>query len=302
MAVMTTGTFPKGLWPGIHKFWGLGYDEHTMQHPALFDIRSSDKAYEEVVEATGFGLAPVKPEGGAISYDTQTQGPTTRFTHVAYALGYIVTYEERKDNLYADLAMGRARALGFSMRTTKEIVAANTYNRAFDPGHTGGDGVELCSTAHPTRSGNQSNEPAVATDFSEAACEDLITQIHDAKNNRGLQIAIRPQSLIVSTALYWEANRVLKSTLQNDSAQNALNVLRSTNALPGGIVMNNYLTDADAWFIRTDAPEGMILFNRDVAGPDEDNDFDTKNWRVARYERYEFGWGDFRGLYGSPGA
>lgn len=302
MAVMTTGTFPKGLWPGVHSWFGLAYDEHGMEHPDLFEMRTSDMAYEDVNEATGFGLAPRKPEGTGISYDSQTQGPVSRFTHAAYALGYIFTYEEQRDNQYAQLTEGRTRALGFSMRTTKEIVAANVYNRATTSGYTGGDGSLLLATDHTTRSGSQQNTPTTATDFSETACEDLITLVSNAKNNRGLQIGLRPLKLIVPTALWWEANRVFMSTLQNDTANNAINVLRATNALPGGIVRSHYLTDADAWFVRTDVQDGMIGFNRDVLGPDEDNDFDTKNVRVARYERYSFGWGDWRGLFGSPGA
>lgn len=301
MPVMTTGTFPRALLEGVHSWFGLTYNEHGMEHLALFDMRSSEKAYEDIYEATGFGLAPVKPEGQGISYDAQTQGPKNTATHAAYALGFICTHEEKKDNLYEELAMGRARALGFSMRTTKEVVAANVYNRAANASYTFGDGVEILSTAHPTRSGNQANEPASAVDLNETSLEDLVIQIRKAKNNRGLQIALRPQSLIVPPDLEFEAHRILKSTLQNDTANNAVNALRSMGTIPK-IVSNVFLTDTDQWFIRTDAPDGMIGFNRDAEGPDEDNDFDTKNLRVARYERYSFVVGDWRGLYGSPGA
>lgn len=302
MAVMTTGTFPKGLWPGIDKFWGLGYNEHGMEYTSLFEVRTSDKSYEQVTEASGFGYAPTKAEGTAVSYDTMAQGPTTTFTHTAYALGFIVTYEELKDLLYADLANGRSRALGFSMRTTKETVAANVYNRAFNTNYTGGDGSALCVTTHSTRSGSQSNRLTTDADFSETAAEDLITQIANATNNRGLPVAIRPKTLVVPPALAWEAERVLGSTLQNDTANNAINALRSMRAIPGGVVVNHYLTDTDAWFLRTDAMDGMIFYDRDSSGPDQDNDFDTKNLRVMRYERYSAGWGDFRGLYGTQGA
>lgn len=302
MSVMTTGTFPKGLWPGVHRFWGLGYREHEMEFPLLFDMRGSEQAYEEVVEATGFGMAPRKPEGSAISYDTQTQGPTSRFEHAAYALGYILTFEEGQDGLYASLSEGRSRALGFSMRVTKETVAANVYNRATNASYTGGDGVSLLSTAHPTLTGNQANRLAVAADLSEKAIEDLITLIHDMTNNRGLPVALKADKLCIPTALNWEACRILQSVQQPGTANNDVNALRAKNALPGGVVMNHYFTDADQFFISTDAPDGMIGFDRHSEGPSQDNDFDTKNLRVARYERYSFGWGDWRGVVGSPGA
>lgn len=262
----------------------------------------SEKAYEEDVEITGFGLAPVKPESTAIVYDTETQGAVTRYTHVAYALGYIVSYEELRDNLYETVSRRRASALAFSMRQTKENVAANVYNRAFNPTYTFGDGTTMISTTHPTVAGNQSNQLATAADFSEAACEDMIIQIMQTQNNRGLRISNLPQSLHVPVQTWFEANRVLKSVLQNDTSNNAVNVLRATNALPKGIKVNHYFTSATAWFIRTNIPNGMRYFLREGVSFDQDNDFDTKNAKAACYERYSFGVTDFRQVYGTQGV
>lgn len=300
--VITTGNHPKALWPGIRAWWGRTYDEHEVEYTDLFEVQSSSKAYEEDVQVTGFGLAPVKPEGAAISYDSETQGYTSRYTHVAYALGYICTYEELKDNLYEVVSKRRARANAFSMRQTKENVHANVYNRAFNSSYTGGDGTELIATDHSTLSGDQSNHLTTAADLSEASLEDLVIQIAGATNDRGLKISLMPRCLIIPRQLWFEANRILKSTLQNDTANNAINVLKSTNAFPDGIKMNHYLTDADAWFIKTNCPNGMISFQRDRTGLEQDNDFDTKNAKAAAYDRYSPGWTDFRGLYGSPGA
>ncbi len=300
--VITTGNHPKALWPGIKAWWGRSYNEHPVEWTDLFDRETSDKAYEEDVQVTGFGLAPKKPEGASTHYDSETQGYTTRYTHVAYSLGYIVTYEELRDNLYEVVSRRRAAALAFSMRQTKETVLANVYNRAFSATQVGGDGKELLATDHPTLSGVQSNELAVAADLSEASLEDLTIQIMGATNDRGLKISIMPQSLIVPRQLWFEANRILKSTLQNDTANNAINALKATNALPGGIKVNHYLTDADAWFVRTNAPRGMICYDREAVSFDQDNDFDTKNAKACAYERYKALWTDFRGLYGSPGA
>lgn len=302
MSVISTGNHPKALWPGVEAFWGAKYDEHPMECKDLFDWKDSDQAYEETVETTSFGLAPVKTSTGSISYDSHTQGAVNRFTHVAYALGYIVTYEEIKDNLYKSKSFQRAEMNAFSMRQTKEHVAANVYNRAFNSSYTFGDGVELISTAHPTASGNQSNHLTVAADLSEAALEDLGIQVMTAKNSRGLKISLMMRSLHVHPNNWFEANRILKSVLQNDSANNAVNVLKATNAIPEGVKMNHYFTDTDAWFIRTNAPNGMTAYQREAVSFGQDNDFDTKNAKAAAYERYSVGASDWRGVFGSPGA
>lgn len=219
--VITTGNHPRALWPGMHAFWGRVYNEFPMEWKELFTVQeSSGKNYEEDTEVTGFGLAPVKTEGASVSYDSETQGPTTRYTHVAYALGYIVTREELDDNLYEIVSKRRIRGLAFSMRQTKEIVGANIYNRAFNSSFTGGDGLEMCSTAHVTIDGTQSNELATAADFSEASLEDLLIQIGNAKNSRGLRICLMGRKLIVPNDLTFEAQRVLNSTLRVDTANN----------------------------------------------------------------------------------
>jgi len=302
MSVITTGNHPRALWPGIHEWWGRKYDEWPEEFSTLFEMETSDKKYEETVEATGFGLAPVKGEGSATQYDSETQGTVNRYTNVAYALGYIVTREELDDNLYEVVSKQRSQALAFSMRQTKENVSANVYNRGFNSSYTFGDGKELLATDHPTVDGTQSNELATAADLSEASLEDLCIQIMNAKNSRGLDISLMPQRLIIPTNLTFIAERIMKSTLQNDTANNAINALRSKGMLPEGIFVSHYLTDTDAWFVRTNAPAGMTGFNRVGIEFTQDNDFDTENAKAKCYERYVFGVSDWRGLYGSPGA
>lgn len=302
MAVITTGSHPKALWPGVRKFVMGEYSEHPTEYDKVFDMQSSKMAYEEDVETTGFGLAQIKSEGAAVAYDTHSQGFTKRYTHVAYSLGYIVTREELDDNQYKSRSFKRGKALAFSFRTTKEIVAANVLNRAFSSSYLGGDAKELIATDHPTLAGNQSNELSVAADLSEAALEDMLTQIMEAKNSRGLQIAIRGDKLIVPPALAFTAERILKSSLQNDTADNAINAIRSMGLLRGGVMVNHYLTDNDAWFIKTDAPDGLLGFQRTPFEFTQDNDFDTENAKAKGYERYTFGWTDWRGLFGSEGA
>ena len=301
MAVITTGSHPKALWPGVYAWFGAKYNEHPQQYTRLFDIKSSSKNYEEMVEQTSFGLAPVKAEGSSTAYDSHAQGVTARGTNVAYSLGYIVTREEKADNLYSEVSMQRAASLAFSMAQTRENVGANVYNRAFNSSYTGGDGKELCATDHGSLAGNQSNELATAADLSEAALEDLTIQIMDAKNSKGLKISLQPKSLIVPTALVYDAQRILESTLQSGTANNDVNALRSMSIIPE-VIVNNYLTDADAWFIRTNAPSSLCWFDREPVQFSKDEDFDTDNAKAKAYMRFIPFWGDWRGLYGTPGA
>ena len=300
--VIATGNHPKALWPGIKAWWGRVYDEHSEEYTDLFDKDTSRMHYEEDVQVTGFGLAPVKAQGKTVSYDSEVQGYVKRYTHVVYGLGYIVTREELDDGLYATVSKRRAQALAFSMRQTKENVAAQVYNRAFNSTYTGGDGVELCATNHPSKAGTWQNELTAAADLSEASLEDMIILIMGATNDRGLKISLMPKSLHVHRSDWFEANRILKSVLQNDTGNNAVNVLRSTNAIPGGIKVNHYFSDTDAWFLRTNAPRGMIMYQRRAVEFTQDNDFDTENAKAKSTERYSFGWTDPRGIYGSPGA
>ena len=302
MSVITTGAHPKALWPGVHAFVMGEYDEFPTEYTEIFDVENSKMQYEEDVATTGFGLASIKAEGAAVTYDTHTQGWTKRYTHVAYANGYIVTREELDDNQYKSRSFKRGKALAFSFKTTKEIVAANVLNRGFNSSYTGGDGKELLATDHSTLSGNQANEPATDADLSEASLESILTQIMLAKNDRGLQIGIRPQKLIVDPTGAFEAERIIKSNLQNDTANNAVNAVKSMGLLPGGIVVNHYLTDTDAWFVKTNVSNGLMMFQRTPYEFTQDNDFDTMNAKAKGYERYSVGWTDWRGLYGSKGA
>ncbi len=302
MAVITTGSAPKTLWPGVYDFWGTSYNKHPHLYPELFEIKQSEQAYEETPELISFGLAPVKEQASSVQYDTWRQGPVKRYTHKAYALGFIVSHEEIKDNLYEKVIMERTAELAFSMRTTRETVGANVYNRAFNSNFKGGDDKELLATDHPTDNGTQSNELAVAADLSETSLEDIDIQISNAVNSRGLKVNLRATKLIVPPALKFTAERILASVLQNDSANNAVNALRSMGIISGGWTDNTYLTDTDAWFVRTDVESGMCLFNREEIEFSEDNDFDTKNMKYKAYMRFEPGFSNFRGLYGSPGS
>lgn len=300
--IITTGNHPAALWPGVHAFVMGKYTEHAPEYGKIFKVESSKMAYEEDVELTGFGLAQVKGQGASVAYDSHSQGFTKRYTHIAYGLGYIVTREEMDDNLYLTRSFNRGEMLAFSFRTTKETVAANVLNRAFNSSYVGGDGKELLATDHPTLAGNFSNELATPADLSEASLEDLLIQIMETKNSRGLAINIRGKCLIVPPALAFEAQRILNSTLQSGTANNDINAMRTMGVLPDGFCVNHYLTDNDAWFVKTDVANGLMMFNRTPFEFTRDKDFDTDNAKAKGYERYSVGWSDPRGLFGSAGA
>ncbi len=304
--VITTGNISRLLQEGVKNVFGQAYSDHSQQWDVLFTTETSKKAFELDQQFEGFGLAPVKQEGAGVSYDSQQEGFTPKYPNLTYAKGFIVTKEAMDDNLYG-LFTRRARALAFSMRQTKENVGANVYNRGFNSSFlmTGGDGVELFSELHingPSDNSTFSNELATPAALSETALEDLLIQINEATDPRGLRIALQGNKLIVPPKLGFEAERIIKSVLQNDTANNALNAIRATGMLPGGYTVNNYLTSATAWFIKTNAPDGVKHFSRQSVSFDQDNDFGTSNARFKADERYSFGWSDPRGAYGSAGV
>ena len=301
--VITTGSHPKALWPGVRAFWGQVYDGNPTEYTDLSEVDDSQQAYEEDVQITRFGLAEVKPEGDGISYDYEIQGPVQRYLHIAYALGYKVTYEELKDNLYETVSMRRAQANAFSMAQTVENLGAAVYNDAF----TGAvfqyaTGTNLCSASQVnTTGGTFSNLLTPGAPIQETSLEDACIQLMGTQSDRGLLVSVMPQSLIVPRQQWFNANRILGSVLQAETANNSLNVLKATNAFPQGIKMNHYLSSANAWFIRTNCPNGMRMFWRERPSLDRDNDFDTRNAKASSYMRLSFGATDPRGILGCQG-
>lgn len=301
--IISSSSFAKALYPGVSSWYGKEYKEWMTEYDKLFDTFSSRRAYEEDVGITSFGLAQQKPEGQAIGYDDESQAFITRYTHAVFALGFIITREMQEDDLYDVVGERRARGLAYSMRQTKEVVGANVYNRAFDGNFVGGDGVSLLNAAHPNfAGGTQSNVLAVAADLSEASLEQACIDIQKWTNDRGLRIAITPQSLHIPVDLMFEAERILQTQFRVGTDNNDINALWHLGKFPKGIFVNHYFTDEDAWFIRTDVKNGMKHYERRAADFSIDNDFDNENAKFKATERYSFGWTDWRALFGSPGA
>lgn len=302
MSVMNTGSFAKALWPGVNAWYGKSYAEYPVEYTKLFETFKSSKAFEEDVGISSFGLAVQKGEGQPITYDNERQGFVTRYQHLVFALGFVITQEMMDDDQYDVVGQRKAQSLAYSMRQTKEIIGANVYNRAFNASYTGGDGVSLINASHPTIAGGTfSNQIATAADLSEAALEQACIDIAGYTNDRGLLIAVRPKSLIVPRQLVFEAKRILATDGRVGTDANDLNALKTMGMIPE-IITNHYLTDADAWFIRTDTPHGMKWFERKADSFDMDNDFDTSNAKFKAQMRFSAGWTDPRGLYASAGA
>lgn len=302
MSVITSSSFAKLLWPGLNSIYGKEYADYPVEWEALFEKNTSDRAYEEDLGLSSFGLASVKNEGAPITFDSERQGFTSRYNHVVYALGFIITREIYEDDQYGKVGAQKAKALARSMRQTKEIVAANIYNRAFDSTYTGGDGKELLSNAHPNVAGGTfSNVIGTAADLSEAALEQAVIDIAGFRDDRGLLIAAKPQQLVIPYQLQFEAARILGSDGRVGTDLNDPNVLKQ-KGLFTNVTTNHYLTDSDAWFIRTNIKDGLKYFERRGDQFEMDNDFDTENAKYKATARYSFGWSDPRAIYGSAGA
>ena len=293
----------KELEPGLNALFGLEYDRYTQEHKEIFSMESSDRAFEEEVMLSGFGSAPTKAEGSSVTFDHAQDVYTAQYTMETIALAFSITEEAVEDNLYDRLASRYTKALARSMSQTKEVKGAAILNNAFDSTYTGGDGLELCSTAHTLVSGNTfRNELSTAADLNETSLEQALIDIAGFVDERGLKIAVRGMKMIVPKELQFTTDRLLESTLRPGTADNDINAVRNMGMLPDGYHVNHFLTDTDAWFIITDAPNGLKGFNRTPVRTSMEGDFDTGNVRYKARERYAFGWSDPRGIFGSPGA
>jgi len=293
----------KELEPGLNALFGLEYNRYENEHAEIFSTEASDRAFEEEVMLSGFGSAPVKSEGGAVQFDDANESFTARYTHETIAMAFAVTEEAIEDNLYDRLAARYTRALARSMANTKQVKAANVLNNAFNASFTGGDGVSLCNLNHPLVSGGVlENTLNTAADLSETSLEQSLIDISAMVDERGLKISLQGVKLIIPKELQFTAERILKTPQRVGTADNDINAMASMGMIPQGYRVNHYLTDTDAFFIMTDAPNGMKQFVRSPIKTAIEGDFDTGNVRFKARERYSFGFSDPRGIFGSPGA
>ena len=293
----------KELVPGLHALFGLEYDRYDAEYEEIFETETSERAFEEEVMLSGFGEAPVKFEGSGVTYDTAQESFTARYTHETIALAFSLTEEAIEDNLYDTLSSRYTRALARSMMTTKNIKGANVLNNAFSSSFVGGDGKELCATDHPTVGNEtQRNELSTASDLNETSLEQALIDIAAFEDERGLKINAQARKLIIPTALQFVADRLLETPGRVGTADNDINALRNMGMVPEGYTVNHYLTDTDAFFLTTDVPNGLKHFVRSPVATSMEGDFEAGNVRYKARERYSFGFSDWRGIFGSPGA
>ena len=293
----------KELEPGLNALFGMEYDRYDAEHTEIYDKENSDRAFEEEVMLSGFGNAPTKSEGAGVSFDSANEVYTARYTHETIALAFALTQEAMEDNLYDRLGARYTRALARSMAHSKQVKAAATLNNAFSSSFTGGDGKELCATDHPLGGGGTfANEPSTAADLNETSLENALIDISTFVDERNMIIALRGMKLIIPPQLQFVADRLLESTLRPGTSDNDINAMKNMGMLPNGYVVNHFLTDTDAFFIKTDAPRGFLHFERTPLKTQMEDDFDTGNMRFKARERYSFGYSDPCCVFGSPGA
>ena len=293
----------KELEPGLNALFGIEYDRYEAEHAEIYDTESSDRAVEEEVLLVGFGNAQTKAEGAGVNFDNASEAYTARYTHETIALAFALTEEAMEDNLYDRLGARYTRALARSMAHTKQVNAAATLNNAFNAAFSGGDGKELCATDHPLAGGGTfRNEPSTAADLNETSLENALIDISTFVDERNMIIALRGTKLIVPPQLQFVADRLLESTLRVGTSDNDVNAIRNMGMLPEGYTINHFLTDPDAFFIKTDAPNGFKHFERTALSTNMEADFDSGNMRFKARERYSFGYSDPRAVFGSPGA
>ena len=292
----------KELEPGLNALFGLEYKRYDNEHAEIYDTENSDRAFEEEVMLSGFGNAQTKAEGSGVSFDDAQETFTSRYQHETIALAFAITEEAIEDNLYDRLASRYTKALARSMANTKQVKAANVLNNAFDSNFKGGDGKELCADDHPTLAGSFKNELSTSADLNETSLEQSMIDIAQMTDERGLKIAARGVKMIIPSELQFTAERLMKSQGRTGTADNDINAIAAMGMIPQGYVINHFLTDSDAFFIKTDVPNGLKMFVRAPIKTAMEGDFDTGNVRYKARERYSFGFSDPRGIFGSPGA
>jgi len=295
----------KELEPGLNALFGLEYKNYANEHSQIFDTENSDRAFEEEVMLSGFGNAGVKPEGSSVNYDAATETFTARYTHETLALAFSITEEAIEDNLYDRLASRYTKALARSMSNAKQVKAVTPLIQGLPStdNFDSGDAVSLFSTNHSTVSGTAvKNTLTTQADLNETSLEQALIDIAGMTDERGIRVASRGMKMIIPSANQFNAERLMKSPGRTGTADNDINAVASMGMVPQGYRVNNFLTDTDSWYIITDVPNGMKMFQRAALKTAMEGDFDTGNVRYKARERYSFGVSDYRGIFGVEGA
>jgi len=296
--VMTTGNFAELLWPGIKEIYGTRYDMHPTMYTEFMDVMTSKQAFEKTQGITGFPLAAVKEQGNEAVFSQMFQGFQQEYLHLTYSIGGVVTQEMVEDDLYNQINQ-IPRLLAESMRQTEEIVATNIINNAATT--TGPDGTTLISASHPLvgTGGTQSNQPATASDLTQTTLEQGIIDVKDFRDDQGLRLNIDVEKIITGRSYFFTVRKILETQYETGTGNNDVNIVSNMSIKP---VTTNFITDQDAWFLKTNNPSQLKFFRRRPAQIQRDNDFATDNLKIKTSTRFSTGFDDFRCLYGSFGA
>ncbi len=301
--MLNRAVFRKQLQEGLNAVFGLEYKRYPEEYRQIFDVESSTKAYEEELLEVGFGEAPEKPEGASVQFDDGGESWVARYYHITVALAFAITEEAEEDGLYGSIGNKMSRALARSMQHTKEIRGASILNNGFNASFPGGDNVSLFNAAHPLWGGGTlSNVLATPADLSETSLEEMLILISTWTDDRGIPLNARAIKLIIPPQLRFVATRILKSDFRPGTGDNDINAMKNLGELSADPAVNHRLTDPDAWFIKTDVPDGLKHFVRVAVKRGVEGHFETGNIRYKARERYSFGWSNFRGAAGTPGA
>jgi len=298
---INTSQIQQLLRPGLAEVFG-DYPMYPAEYTEIFEVKSSDKAVEIEVEMKLLGLASTKAEGAATAFQDMGQRIISTYYHRYTSVGFIITRQAMKDNLYESQFPQQAQSLRNSMMQSKEVNGASVLNNGFSASFPGGDGVALFSTAHPIDTGTFANTPTVQTDLNESSLQDAITAISQFRDQAGLITMTKPVKLVVPPQLQFTADRLLNSQFRTGTANNDVNAIYNMGAVPQGYKINHFLTDTNAWFLKTDAPNGLKHYVREKLETDVFTDFTTSNLLAKAIERYSFGWSNSRSIYGSSGA
>tara|TARA_R110000868_G_scaffold234425_1_gene488115 strand:+ start:1732 stop:2646 length:915 start_codon:yes stop_codon:yes gene_type:complete len=303
--VIATGSFAEDLWPGIVKWFGDSYKDWNPIWESLVEKYDSNKQFEKFQGVTNYGLAGVKDQGGSIPYRDKYQGYPREIINVTYGIGSTITYEMMRYDQY-NLFESIPSQLGKSVRKTEETVVANLLNNGFSTATTPtltADGLSLFNSAHllVADSATQRNTPATASDLSQTALEQMYIDIGNFVDDQGLPIVVTPQKLIIPIESQHIARKILGTEYEVGTGNNTINPV-SSSRMPLELIVSPWLTDTDAWFVKTDEKDGLVFTNVDEVMLDRDNDFDTKNLKFSAVRLFGTGAVNYLGYYGSPGA
>jgi hypothetical protein len=279
------------------------YDQRADEWKQVFvQQQGIPRNYHEEPVLYGFGAAPELPDGTAVTYDAGGVLFLQRYVYKVYGLAFALTKVLVEDGDHIRIGQTYAKHLAQSLIETKETLGANILNRSFTAGYNGGDGVTLVATNHPIAQGTFSNQLTTPANLSQTSLEQILIQIRNAVDNNGKRIRLNPEKLVVSPSNVFQAEVLLKSVLRTGTADNDINPVKSMGLLAGGQANLSRLTSTTAWWVKTDAPEGLKLMMRRGLEKSMEGDFETDSTRFKSTERYAFGWTDPRTVFGTPGV